>query len=157
MTPEQAHVWNFRRRLYYWALGGFFCAIAFYFGPHLILFRKLTPLSPSDFVDEVQERCVPVVRAIKEFERDNGRLPEKIDEVVPRYLPEVDRGQMLVPGEYFVFMYRGHAHKVGYRFDGSDEHWEVSGPFARGRIPLPAVELSVSTATASRPAAHPLP
>jgi hypothetical protein len=43
-----------------------------------------------------QEKAVDIIEAIENYERDHGQLPEKLDVLVPAYLPEIPetmRGQ----------------------------------------------------------------
>src|SRR5947209_4349819 len=86
-TPFEATQWRQRRRAFFAVRCVLFAAIAFWFGPNLIMFGKLTWLSPADFVPAVQRDCVPVVRAMKAYERDHGHRPEELEELVPSYLP----------------------------------------------------------------------
>jgi hypothetical protein len=141
--PE-ARRWLYRRLAYYAALLGLFALIAFYVGPNIILFRKLTWLSPADFVSTAEERCVPIVGAIKEYERDHGRLPNGVEGVVPAYLPEYVHGAALhSDGE---LEYRGpHGHTIVYSFAPEDEGWRVHGRFANGPLPMAPVILGSST------------
>lgn len=155
------------RYLYYTALFAFFAPIAFYFGPNLINFHKLTRLSPADFVAEVQSRGVPVVQAIKRYQRDHGKMPEDTRDLVPDYLPNSDDtnadfdGDWIIPPStgtraYSEFRFLSYstrfAHEVRYVFDPHDEHWEVRGRIAHGRIPLLPVTIETT-----RPAARPIP
>ncbi len=52
-----------------------FAPIALYFGPNLIMFGKLTRVSPADFVTLIQPESISVVRAMKEYPRATGQLP----------------------------------------------------------------------------------
>jgi hypothetical protein len=60
-------------------------------GRNYFMFGKLRDLTPADFVPLVQEKGVPVARAIKEYQRDNNRLPYLTNvlwiELEPKYLP----------------------------------------------------------------------
>ena len=90
MGEAEIRRWRRLRVAYLAGLVALFAAIAFYFGPNCFLFHKLTWMTPADFVPTVQRNCVPVVRAMKEFRRDHGRLPARADELVPQYLPELN-------------------------------------------------------------------
>jgi hypothetical protein len=151
------------RYLYYTALVVFFTPIALYFGPNLINFHKFTGLSPADFVPEVQSRGVPVVQAIKRYQRDRGEFPEYLQLLVPDYLPDSpdlypdnnDSISYVAPQSGFpprlqFFSTTAFPHIVRCEFDNINERWEVYGPFARGLIPLPPV-----TVTSTRPASRP--
>ena len=41
------------------------------------------------------DRFDPIVAAVKKFEADERRLPESLDELVPRYLERIPRGELL--------------------------------------------------------------
>ncbi len=137
-----------------------FTAIAFYVGPNVILFGKLTGLTPADFAVSVERVDVPIVRAMKQYERDHGRRPDRAEALAPKYLPEdvAERWRYAVTrGEFRAVAL--HNHRVFYRFRARpdaggdstqpyedllyarypDEGWYVTGPFAEGRIPLPPV------------------
>ena len=64
--------------------------VTFYFGPNLITFGKLTRLSAADFItDRVESTLLPTVRAMKEYQRDMGRLPDRMEDLVPKYLASI--------------------------------------------------------------------
>jgi hypothetical protein len=148
--------WRRLRVAYLAGLIALFAAIAFYFGPNYFLFHKLTWMTPADFAPTVQRNCVPVVRAMKEFRRDNGRLPALADELVPQYLPVLN-GQARVSVSDGEFRWSSeYKHRVRYDFNPATEGWIVEGVFTSGRIPLPPVTISPTTQPAStRPATGP--
>jgi len=150
--------WRRRRGAYYGALVVLFAVVAFYVGPNYILFGKPTWITPADFVPTVQQRCVPMVRAMKEFRRDHGRLPARGDELVPDYYPArksavqgvesaVDDGQF----RYWSMF----NHTIRYDFNPASEGWLVSGPYTSGRIPAPPVAIGPATRPVSRPISAP--
>jgi hypothetical protein len=117
-----------------------FTAVAFYFGPNWIMFDQLTRLGAADFVAETR-RFVPVVRAVKAFQRDHGRLPYgEFKELVPQYLATDE-----IPGDVekngTVYFFARDNHAVTYDLTPGREGWRVSGPFASGPIPAPLVTL----------------
>ena len=148
--------WRRRRVAWYVALGALFAAIAFYFGPNVIMFGKLAWLSPADFVPAAR-RCEPVVRAMKAYERDHGRRPDRAEDLVPAYLPEGgDARARVEKGEFSGWTMFNHS--IEYRFDaGGDEGWYVRGAYTNGRIPYPPVTIGPATtrATASTEPAPP--
>jgi hypothetical protein len=148
--------WCRRRRAYYAALATYFAAAAFYFGPNLYLFGKLTWLEPSDFVPVVQERCVPVVLAMKQYERDRGRLPTRDEDLEPDYLPEI-RGGVFLDRHGGFECWGKFNHFITYNFTPGGEGWHVTGAFTSGPIPLPPVDLPPAPPhpTATRPATEP--
>ena len=107
----------------------------------------LSDPTPADYVTDVQQHCVPVVRAMKEFQRDYGRLPNDMKELIPHYLPDQSKESVQLHGAWagkFEHYARWH-HLIRYDFTPGNEHWEISGPFVQGRIPLPSVKVSAVT------------
>jgi hypothetical protein len=150
--------WRRRRAAYYGVLAVVFAAVAFFVGPNLLLFGKPTGLTPADFVPTVEERCVPIVRAMKEFQRDHGRLPDRGAELMPHYHPQEDPSVQYVSAS----VHRGrfdrwaaYNHNITYDFNPVTEGWYVSGAFAHGRIPLPPVKIDPRPGAASGPSTEP--
>lgn len=140
--------WRTWRFVYYGGLGCFFAAIAFYFGPNVIMFRKLTWITPADFAKHVDQESIETVRAIKAYRNDHGTVPERIRDLEPAYLAKAPWGADMYDGELSVHTEFGH--RLIYRFGPADEGWWVAGPFVRGRIPLPPVDAAPSTRRATR-------
>jgi hypothetical protein len=140
--------WRRRRAAYNGGLLTFFAVVAFYVGPNLILFGKPTWITPAYFVPTVERRCVPIVRAMKEFRRDHGRLPARGEELIPDYHPPDDPSVQYVAISVrdgkFEFWSEFH-HVITYDFDPASEGWSVSGVYTRGRIPAPPVAIGPST------------
>ena len=141
--PESVR-WRLIRFCYYLGLFALVSPVTFYFGPNLINFGQLTRLSPANFVPFVQQHCVPTVRAIKQYQQDQGRLPAKLDDLVPEYLPtqpsgieEIENGTYRRWGDW--------NHTITYDFTPGAEGWRVRGHFANGPIPLPAVTAGPSS------------
>jgi hypothetical protein len=65
-SPEERG-WRHRRVLFRIAMNLLFVPVAFYFGPNVFKFGKLTGLTGADFVTEAQQNAVPVVQAIKAY------------------------------------------------------------------------------------------
>jgi hypothetical protein len=159
MAMGEADIRRWRRRRVAYLAGhvALFVAVALYFGPNYYLFHKLTWITPADFAPAVERNCVPIVRAMKEFRRDNGRLPKQTDELVPHYLPtsngqarvSVWEGEFRWPAEF--------NHRIRYDFNPATEGWTVDGAFTSGRIPLPPVTVSIATSQplGTRPATPP--
>jgi hypothetical protein len=143
-----ARRWRCRRVSYYVALCLLFAAIAFYFGPNVIMFGKLVWITADDFAKWVDEDDVRSVRAIKEYQRDHGKLPERMEDLVPAYLPKRTFGD-LWGGEFHEYTRYGHL--FIYRFTPGDEGWRVAGPFVHDRLPLPPVRIAASTRPMTRP------
>jgi hypothetical protein len=151
--------WRQRRIAYLACHVALFAAIAFYFGPNYYLFHKLTRITPADFAPAVERQCVPVVRAMKEFRRDNGRMPDRAEELVPQYLPELTGyGRASVDNGKFQWLTQ-YNHSIQYDFNPGTEGWTVSGAFTSGRIPLPPVTVSSpeTRPATTRPATVPSP
>jgi hypothetical protein len=131
--------WWRGRLAYSISLAILFSAIAFYFGPNLIRFHKLTSLTTEDFGWYVQAGT-PTVRAMMQFRRDHGRLPNDEDELVPAYLPKDQDYRGNIARGAFSFWARD-GHMITYNFGPVGEGFYVSGPDVNGRISWPPVTL----------------
>ena len=154
MSEADIRRWRRLRLAYLAGLITLFAGVAFYFGPNYFLFHKLTWITPADFVPTVEGKCVRVVRAMKEFRRDHGRMPARAEELVPQYLPELTGyGPASVDGGKFNWWAR-YNHFIHYDFNPATEGWTVEGAFTSGRIPLPPVVVwpATSQPAATRPA-----
>jgi hypothetical protein len=152
-VPEslEAIRWRLRRIAFRAAVILLLTPITFYFGPNMILFGKLTWLTPADFVLTVQRDCVPTVRAMKEYQRDFGHLPEKMEDLVPKYLRAFPDGNQLVTNGSFA-QFEGPGHQmITYEFGPGREGWSVLGGYTRGPIPLPPVTIGPATRSALPP------
>lgn len=142
-------------------LATWFASIAFYFGPSWILFHKLRWITPADFADAARERVAPIVLAVKQYEADNGRLPDESvhdlqSVLVPAYLIP-PKGRDRLPGYFYLDEGDLHYlakfnHMIVYRFRPQQEGWSVAGAFTSGPIPLPPVAFDPA---APRPATRP--
>jgi hypothetical protein len=142
-SPE-AKQWRYLRA---WFRVGLFVVVApvvFYFAKNVILFGRLTPLRPADFVEQTQRLGVPVVRAIKEYQRDTGKFPNDVQDLQPKYLPqnlgfecEIESARVIVWGRL--------NHRITYDFTPGAEGWSVDGPFTSGPILLPPVTIDATT------------
>lgn len=142
-TAQEWH-WLEVRVLYRAGLVGLWAAIAFYFGPHWILFRKWTALTAADLVPDLEMDCVPLVRAVLEYQRDHGSLPPDEKALVPAYMAEVPEfGAQYQGEECMYFDHYGDWIKV--RFLGGPPEWEARGPFVKGVIPMPPIVLPPAT------------
>jgi hypothetical protein len=109
--------------------------------PNIMLFGQLTMLAPADFVHNAQTQSVPMVRAIKLYQRDTGQLPDDLSKLVPKYIASVPWSQEMTGGQFMQFDLR-YNHRIIYDFTPANEGWSVIGPFAKGPIPLPPVKLN---------------
>lgn len=146
-TSESRKWWGWRL-IYYLALLALFAVIAFQFGPNLINFGKLTRLSVVDFVPIVQQQCVPIVKAAKEYQRDHGHLPNSREDLVPTYLPTANFPGSIDQSQFQYFSMWNHM--ITCDFTPGIEGWSISGPFVRGPIPLPPVTIGPAKLPASQ-------
>ena len=144
------HQWGRQRILYRGFLVAVFCSITFYFGLNYFMFGKFTSLNPSDFISVVNKECLPIVRAMREYERDYGQRPDDLRKLVPKYLSEEPMGDIRYGRYESIPWFLGH-HGIAYDFDPAHEGWRVHGEYANGPIPLPPVPQLPSTRPASRP------
>ena len=66
-----------------------------------------------------------------------------MNELVPEYLAKSNEMGVQLDDKHFeneAFMGMDH-HLVHYVVGDPDEHWEVTGPYTSGRIPLPPVTM----------------
>jgi hypothetical protein len=137
--------WCRRRWAYRLSLVGLFVLIAFYIGPTRIIFGRWTRLAPADFVPVVRDQCVPIVRAIKVYQRDHGgRLPQSVEQA----LPPTPKGDYHYVGNIWQNEFRFRSkwnHEVRYDFTPGREGWSVSGAFTHGPISFPPVAPPTTT------------
>ena len=144
--------WFYLQSLYYFVLAVSFCVFGLWIGPNFLNFGRISGVSGQDFVPDVQQRCVPVVRAMKEYLRDHGQLPNAKKDLVPDYLPDeshVDVPAADVWGGALKHWGRWN-HHVTYDFTPGQEGFYVSGPFMNGRLPMPPVKIEPSTNPTTR-------
>lgn len=142
--PPRDPQWRHWRNLRILLRVGLFVLLAppsIYVGRNLVLFGKPTTLSPADFVPTVQNIALPTVRAMKEYERDTGHLPDRMDDLIPKYLqsPPMSFAQRVGDSGYELFTKYNQV--ITYDFKPGAEGWSVHGPFANGPIPVPPVTI----------------
>jgi hypothetical protein len=94
-TPED-RAWRLRRLGYYILQIALFLLVGFRVGPNLILFHSPMSPTPADFVP-FTERFVPVIAAIKAYNRDYGKLPVDSYDLPPEYGPPNYDGPIPAP------------------------------------------------------------
>jgi hypothetical protein len=114
--------------------------VIIHFGTNYIMFGKSSRLAPADFASTVLTNDVSTVRAMKEYQRDTGHLPNQVDDLVPKYLAARPSGMQDIQSGRFL-NFANFNHMITYDFTPGNEGWSVTGPFANGRIPLPPVTL----------------
>jgi hypothetical protein len=101
----------------------------------------------ADLVPIVEKYCIPTVRAVKQYQRDNGEMPRQLDDLSPKYLPsDYFHNQFLrspvwtmLLGDGIIFNYDHHVHdNIYYNLKPGEEGWQVSG-YTNGPIPMPIV------------------
>jgi len=142
LTPEEQW-WRLGRISFRVGLFVLIFPIALYFISNYLKFGKFTRLTAADYVPKVQQFGVPMVRAIKLYQKDTGQLPLRVEDLEPKYMkPHTSRnydGQMYGNGTYWMF--GGRDESIIYDFKSGQEGWSVSGPYVNGRIPLPIVTI----------------
>jgi hypothetical protein len=142
--------WWLRRVFYYLVVVAAFIIMAFSVIPNEMNFGMLHKPIPADFVPLVETECAPIVKAMKEFQRDHGRMPTDERELAPDYLPDVKFPGSARQGTFEY--YTKWNHMISYNFTPGGEGWSIIGPFANGTIPAPLVTISPSTSPATRAA-----
>ncbi len=145
-VPEDAEAkrWRYGRLLFRVALVALGAEFAFDLGPNWFTFGQLTRPTPAYFVEIAETQGVPVVRAMKEYQRDTGRLPNGLGDLEPKYLPPDTWFRGFVGGAHFALLTTAN-HWVIYDFTPGAEGWRVEGPIANGPIPLPPVTIGPAT------------
>jgi hypothetical protein len=151
---DDAEAWRWRLRRF-WFRVSLFVLIGppvVYFGANYQVFGRFTVKS-SDFIPIVQKDGIPAVRAIMEYQRDNGPLPPTLDYLCPKYLSEemihtepfkgIENSQfrLWVEGKY----------TITYDLDSAGG-WRLDGPF--GSVPIPLPPVTIGPATRSTPPAN---
>jgi hypothetical protein len=152
LTPPadpEMRSWWFGRVGYRVVLSLICLAIAFYFGPNLIQFGRLTKPKMADYIPIVERTGVPFVKAIKLFKLDHGRYPKNETELIPNYLRETSAGFTTLDGEVVGFI--GYDEWVHYNFTPGAEGWDLSGPYFNGRMPLPPVTIGPTDRSQTQP------
>jgi hypothetical protein len=151
MHDTSDNVRRLQRVLLNVAMVGWFAAVAFWFGPHVILFHKLTRMTPLDFVPVVDTYCVPAVRAIKIYQRTHGRMPASMDDLGPGFSSHQTSGtgmhEIDTVGTYTYWAFGMYNHYITYDFTPGHEGWTVHGAFANGPVPVPPVTLGAIPTT----------
>jgi hypothetical protein len=120
-------------------------------------FGRFRSLEPSDFVPYVDRVCVPIIRSIKEYERDTGGIP---DNDFLNYLASQSTNRSEPPDiqgwdryhEKLQFRdWNDYDHWITYDFRPGSEGWFVQGHFANGYIPVAPVEIDGAATSATRP------
>jgi hypothetical protein len=129
-------------------MAAWFVSLAFWFGPHVILFHKLTAMTPADFVPIVQSVCVPAVREIKIYQRDHGKMPSTDADLSPKFRnpqghnPDCfGMNELNGRGGYSYWAISMYEHNIEYDFTPGHEGWTVHGAFANGPVPVPPVSI----------------
>ena len=151
-TPED-RAW-LRYRLGWYAFQVLlFLAIVYRIGPNLVLFHSLFSPRPEDFVKFTND-YVPMIAAIKAYNRDFGKLPLDSDEMPREYEPRDFNGQLgeILDTTSITFQVADYA-VLEYEFSPPIEGWIVHSPRYDGRIPAPIVPAAPKPAT--RPSSSP--
>jgi hypothetical protein len=147
--------WKNLRWLYRVGLLALLCLVA-YCADCFLLFGKFHWISAQDYAPVIASRCMPIIRAIKLYERDEGQLPDEDKSLVPKYLKSVNGPPMwdYQYDERLCYFYDvGLANfpvDVVYRFDQGDEGWYHRAYFSGTLVQLPFPPMAVPPAT--RPA-----
>ena len=156
-TPQD-WAWLRRRLLYYLAHVALFFAIISRLGPNLFLFKSPFSPSPAYYV-RLTQPFVPMIAAIKAYQRDHGQLPSDSDSLPEDYRPPDWQGQegeilhygsITFPADVGTITCRADASTVvEYDFTPATEGWIIHAPRYDGRIKAPIVP------AAPPPATHP--
>lgn len=163
LIPRQSQLrgWWLRRLAYYAAIFVLFLTIGLYVGPNEFLFgRVLYPYhSAADYIPEITSQCVPLVRAVKQYQRDYGKLPDELYQVIPGYFPSYPLPARMWGNQLY---FQKGDHLICYDFNPASEGWSVMPSAVPGTtpgpgltVPAPLVSLGPSTRPASNPTSIP--
>lgn len=140
MDEAERKRWRRARALYRLGLVTLFSLVAFYCGPNVILFHKLTRLAPSDFADSVRTKGNPILSAMERYRADQGQHPQDLAELTPRYLPtKVEAGTHFDGYTLTIWDWERQHHWIELDLTRPQDGWNVHGGFAHGRIPVAPV------------------
>jgi hypothetical protein len=150
--PATETRWRTRRVLLNLALAVWFVGVAFWLGPHEIIFGKLRGLSVDDFVPIASKWCVPQVREIKLYQRTHGHFPESARDLGPVFDWNVQKSPQRGPGlpevyanRYSYGLFGNSNESIEYDFSPGKEGWSVRGYFLTAPLPLSPVHLESTT------------
>ncbi len=139
--------WRWRRIAYYLCQAGIFLAIALEFGPNVIMFHQV--LRPGDaYYSAMTTEFVPLIAAIKAYQRDFGSLPGDAYTLPPQYLPknyDGPNGEIL---QFTSITLQIDRCVLEYEFTPANEGWIMHSPRYEGRISAPLVQAAPKPATA---------
>jgi hypothetical protein len=151
--PPKDPKWTAKRVAYYFALLGWFCLIAFWAGPNVWLFGRVTGMRESDLHENVKQRFVPAIRAVLEYQRDFGALPDNSWNAKVVYFGKYT--QVGWGGEHIrngvLSDYGRYNQCISYDFSHPEAPWTTWGAFYNGPINLPPVTLDTPFEPTTRP------
>lgn len=116
-------------------------------GANYTLYGQFHAMTLADLVPVVQATCVPTVRAMKEYARDHGQWPAKIEDLVPAYLANRPlRGECA--GDTYMY-FGAHGMMIECRLRTNGDEWRVHGPGLSGEIPMDPIEVGPGTRAGS--------
>jgi len=138
-STAEDRAWQARRFAWYTFQALLFLAIVYRAGPNLILFHSPFSPRPQDFVP-LTNQYVPIVAAIKAYQRDFGKLPFDSTDLPPQYKPVGYNGQVgeIVYTTSITFQVQDSS-VLEYEFSPLIEGWKIHSPRYDGRIPAPIV------------------
>ncbi len=152
--PPKDPTWTAKRVAYYVALLGWFSLIAFWAGPNVWLFGRVTGMRESDLHEQVNRLYVPLVRAMLEYQKDFGALPPNTRTATKPYFGE---NVLLTGGSGYVQNgvliardYKWH-HTIRYNFNDTRSPWSAQGGYYNGPIWRPPVNFETPFAPTTRP------
>jgi hypothetical protein len=148
--PATEAAWRLKRLALNLGLAVWFIAIAFWLGPHEIIFGRLRGLSVDDFTPMAEKWCVPQVREIKIYQKVHGHFPSSAQDLGPvfdwnvknRNCPQRGPGLPEVyPNRYIYGFFANYTETIEYDFAPGSEGWYVRGYFLTAPLPLPPVRV----------------
>lgn len=150
-------VWRLYRLAYYELHLLVFLVVGFKVGPNLFLFHR--PFSPglAGYV-RYTDTYVPIIAAIKAYNRDCGNLPLSSFELPPAYRPRNFQGDDgYINDTTSITFFVGDHGVLEYEFFPGKEGWYIHAPRYDGSLPAPIVAAAPkpTTPAVTQPAAPP--
>jgi hypothetical protein len=143
-TPED-RAWRWRRLGYYGLHLLLLLAIVYRIGPNLVLYHSPLSPRPGDYLRYTQP-YVPIIAAIKAYNRDFGKLPEGDFDLPPEYVPANYHAFNEISGTSITFSTSDYG-VIEYDFSPASEGWIVHFPRYDGRIVAPVVTAAPTPST----------
>lgn len=148
-TTAEDSAWFFRRLGYYLAHALVFFVIVKWIGPDLIIYCQFS--SSPDYYAKLSQPYMPMIAAIKAYQRDHRELPETTFDMPEKYQPTNWDNTLIgtiLGASSVTFELRDQSAVLEYEFTPESEGWIIHAPRCQKRLPLPIVPAAPSLTNA---------